>query len=47
MTQVMRAVGVGDAAPDAMLRDEDGNEVALHTLWRARPAVLVFVRHYG
>ena len=27
--------------------DEGGAAVALGTLWRDRPAVLVFVRHFG
>ena len=27
--------------------DELGTSVPLHTLWRDRPAVLVFVRHFG
>ena len=41
------------APPDAAelaeirLRDQDGNEVRLGDLWRDRPAVLVWLRHYG
>lgn len=27
--------------------DERGNKVELGTLWRDKPAVLVFVRHFG
>ncbi len=27
--------------------DLDGNEVKLRELWRDRPAVLVWLRHYG
>jgi hypothetical protein len=27
--------------------DADGNEVRLADLWRERPAVLVWLRHYG
>lgn len=27
--------------------DEHGNKVELGTLWREKPAVLVFVRHFG
>jgi len=32
---------------DAVVQDVDGREVRLGDLWRERPAVLVFVRHYG
>jgi peroxiredoxin len=40
-------IGVGDPAPDALLRDEEGREVALSTFWQRQRAVLVFVRHFG
>lgn len=40
-------VGVGDAAPDATLRDADGAEVLLSAFWAERPAALVFLRHFG
>lgn len=39
--------GVGDPAPDATLLDLDGGEVALSSLWKVRPAVLVFLRYFG
>lgn len=29
------------------LPDCDGREILLASLWSARPAVLVFLRHYG
>jgi len=29
------------------LPDCDGREVLIGSLWNARPAVLVFLRHYG
>jgi prostamide/prostaglandin F2alpha synthase len=29
------------------VKDVDGQEVRLGDLWRERPAVLVFLRHYG
>jgi hypothetical protein len=29
------------------LADADGTPVALDSLWRERPAVLVWVRHFG
>ena len=41
------------APPDAselarvVVRDLDGQEVALGALWEDVPAVLVFLRHYG
>ncbi len=38
---------VGDRAPDPILVDTDGNEVRLSSWWRDRPALVVFLRHYG
>jgi len=32
---------------DVVLSDPDGRQVRLGDLWRERPAVLVFVRHFG
>ncbi len=29
------------------VKDVDGRDVRLGDLWRERPAVLVFLRHYG
>ena len=29
------------------LPDCDGNEIRLGSLWASRPAVIVFLRHYG
>jgi peroxiredoxin len=43
----MTPVEVGDRAPDPVVFDPDGREVALSSCWRHRPAVLVFLRHYG
>jgi peroxiredoxin len=37
----------GDKAPDLRLRDSSGAEVSLADLWRERPLVLVFLRHFG
>ena len=36
-----------DDLADIVLEDADGREVRLGTLWEERPAVLVFLRHYG
>ena len=36
----------GDLA-EIRLRDPDGREVRLGDLWDERPAVLVWLRHYG
>ena len=36
-----------DALADIVLPDHRGNEVRLGDLWRDRPAVLVWLRHYG
>ncbi len=30
-----------------VLPDSEGREIRLGTLWADRPAVLVFLRHYG
>ena len=37
----------GDPAPDVTLRDETDRPVLLSSLWRDRPAVLLFWRHWG
>ncbi|HEY6417899.1 MAG TPA: hypothetical protein VIX59_02755 [Candidatus Binataceae bacterium] len=37
----------GDKAPDVRLRDSNGQTLALSELWRERPLVLVFLRHFG
>jgi hypothetical protein len=34
-------------AVDIELHDESGQPVRLSTLWRDRPLVLLFVRHFG
>jgi hypothetical protein len=36
-----------DELADVVLEDADGDEVRLGSLWEERPAVLVFLRHYG
>jgi peroxiredoxin len=38
---------VGDLAPNAELRRTSGECVTLAELFRQRPAVLVFLRHFG
>ena len=32
---------------DVVVLDLDGEEVRVGSLWEERPAVLVFLRHYG
>jgi|1186.fasta_scaffold1214948_1 hypothetical protein len=32
---------------DIVVKDLEGNEVRLGSFWEDRPAVLVFLRHYG
>jgi hypothetical protein len=32
---------------EAKVKDVEGRDVRLGDLWRDRPVVLVFVRHYG
>lgn len=36
-----------DSLAEINLPDQDGNVVRLGDLWRERPAVLVWLRHYG
>jgi hypothetical protein len=38
---------IADAAAQAVIRDLDDREHALQELWAERPAVLVFLRHFG
>lgn len=38
---------VGDHAPDLAIADATGVSVQLSDLWRERPLLLVFLRHYG
>lgn len=37
----------GDRAPDVRLLDARGRERMLSSYWKAKPAVAVFLRHYG
>ena len=37
----------GDTAPDVMLADGSGAPISLAALWRERPLLLAFLRHYG
>jgi hypothetical protein len=32
---------------DVMVKDAEGGDLRLGDVWRDKPAVLVFVRHYG
>jgi hypothetical protein len=36
-----------DELAGVVLEDSNGDEVRLGSLWQERPAVLVFLRHYG
>jgi hypothetical protein len=36
-----------DELADVVLQDADGEDVRLGELWAKRPAVVVFLRHYG
>jgi peroxiredoxin len=38
---------LGAEAPDALLLDPNGSELALSTLWRGAPLVLAFLRYFG
>jgi hypothetical protein len=36
-----------DALAGIVLQDSNGDDVRLGSMWEERPAVLVFLRHYG
>ena len=38
---------ISEAAATARIRDLDGREHELQAHWAERPAVLVFLRHFG
>jgi hypothetical protein len=40
-------MGLIDTGNDERLLDPDGNGVRLGDLWRDRPVVVVWLRHYG
>jgi hypothetical protein len=40
-------IAVGQAAPDAAFVARDGAVVRLSELWREKPAILLFLRHFG
>jgi hypothetical protein len=42
-----KAPASADALADVVLQDSEGDDVRLGDLWAERPAVLVFLRHYG
>jgi len=41
----------GDAVPDALasgtISDHDGRRISIRTFWTERPALLIFIRHFG
>jgi len=40
-------IAVGDAAPDATFARRDGGVLHLSDLWRERPTIFLFLRHFG
>jgi hypothetical protein len=42
-----KAPARADELADVVLQDADGDDVRLGELWAKRPAVVVFLRHYG
>lgn len=40
-------LSTGEAAPDYVLLDETGTQVALSQMWASRPALILFLRHFG
>jgi peroxiredoxin len=43
----VQELSVGDPAPDLVLLDAAERPVFLSALWRERPLVLIFLRHFG
>jgi hypothetical protein len=39
--------GLSERLAGIVLPDAAGNEIQLGSLWDSRPAVIVFLRHYG
>lgn len=42
-----KQLNVGDRAPDGLVRDTQGNEVQLASLWGKGTTLLTFLRHFG
>ena len=40
-------IAVGEPAPDASFASRDGGVHRLSDFWRARPTILLFLRHFG
>jgi peroxiredoxin len=40
-------IAVGAPAPDATFAGRDGGVVRLSDLWRERPTIFLFLRHFG
>ena len=40
-------IAVGQPAPDAAFVSCDGGVVRLSDLWREKPTILLFLRHFG
>lgn len=38
---------IGDAAPDISLRETSGTSRRLSEFWKVRPAIILFMRHFG
>jgi hypothetical protein len=43
----MSDIQIGSAMPDLVLLGTDEKPVALRDLWRERPTIVVFLRHFG
>jgi hypothetical protein len=44
--EILRRLTPGELAPDMPVYDPAGQAVSLASLWRTRPAVLSFLRHF-
>lgn len=42
-----RRLSVDDSAPDVSVALPTGETIALASLWSEKPAVLLFLRHFG
>jgi hypothetical protein len=47
MVGAMGAIEIGSAMPDLALLGPDERAISLRDLWRERPTLVVFLRHFG
>jgi hypothetical protein len=47
VSETQEELRVGDAAPDVMLTDEQGEGRSFSSFWREHSTAFVFLRHFG